>query len=307
MSVHKVPVPNERDWLRFLLIMVAVVGALANTACGGSREKGASQTAAKVNKEEITVHQINFVLQQQRGLKQDQAETASKQVLEQLIDQELAIQRATDLKLDRDPRVVQQLEAAKREILARAYLEKVGETASKPTPDEIRAYYDEKPALFKERRIYSLQEIFIEASPEQSESLRERLAASKNITEFVEFLKSNGYRFTGNQAVRAAEQLPLASLDTFAKMQDGQATLTTKPNGVQVLVLVSSRSQPVSEEQASRAIEQFLTNERKRKLVEEDIKALRAAATIQYVGKFAADAASPEGTASGPAGNVIRN
>ena len=104
-----------------LLALMAAVALLAG--CGDKKEKGASQTAAKVNKAEVTVHQINFVLQQQRGLRPEQADAASKQILERLIDQELALQKADDLKIDRDPRVVQQLEAAKREIIARAYLE----------------------------------------------------------------------------------------------------------------------------------------------------------------------------------------
>ncbi|GAB4114513.1 MAG: hypothetical protein Fur0014_17120 [Rubrivivax sp.] len=108
------------------LLTVVTAGALMLAACGDRKDKAASQTAAKVNKEEITVHQINFVLQQQRGLKPEQAEAAGRQVLERLIDQELAVQKADELKLDRDPRVVQQLEAVRREVLARAYAEKVG-------------------------------------------------------------------------------------------------------------------------------------------------------------------------------------
>jgi EpsD family peptidyl-prolyl cis-trans isomerase len=282
--------------LRRLLPLAVVAAAALLVGCGEKKEKTASQTAAKVNKEEITVHQINFVLQQQRNLRPEQADAASKQILERLIDQELALQKADELKVDRDPRVVQQLEAAKREIVARAYLEKVGEAATKPTPDEIKKYYDDKPALFSQRRIYSIQEITIEAKPDQVPLLRERLSASKNINEFVEFLKSNEFRFSGNQAVRAAEQLPLASLDTFAKMTDGQAVLVPAANGVQVVVLAGSRSQPVTEEQARPAIEQFILNERKRKLIEDDVKAMRAAAKIQYVGKFG------EGAASAPAG-----
>ena len=262
------------------------------------KEKGASQTAAKVNKAEVTVHQINFVLQQQRNIRPEQADAASKQILERLIDQELALQKADDLKIDRDPRVVQQLEAAKREIIARAYLEKVGEAASKPTADEIKKYYDEKPALFKDRRIYSIQEIGIEAKPDQVAGLRAKLGASKNINEFVEFLKANDFKFSGNQAVRAAEQLPLQSLDAFAKMTDGQAILNQGPTGVQVVMLASSRSQPVSEEQARPAIEQFLLNDRKRKLIEDDVKAMRTAAKVEYVGKFAEGA---PGAASAPA------
>ena len=286
--------------------LIALAAALALLAgCGDKKEKAASQTAAKVNKEEITVHQINFVLQQQRGLQTDQAEVVGKQILERLIDQELAVQKAEDLKLDRDPRVVQQMEAARREIIARAYVEKTGEAASKPTDAEIKAYYDAKPALFSARRIYSLQEISIEAKPEQVVTLREQLSASKSINEFVEFLKANSYRFAGNQAVRPAEQLPLNLLDTFAKLSDGQAVLMPSANGAQVVLLVGSRSEPVDEARAKPAIEQFLSNDAKRKLVETDIKALRAAAKIEYEGKFApppagAASATPS-TAAAPA------
>jgi len=280
------------------------VAALATTAllagCGEKKDK-ASQTAAKVNKDEITVHQINFVLQQQRNLRPEQADAASKQILERLVDQQLALQKADELKIDRDPRVVQQLDAARREIIARGYLEKVGEAAAKPTPEEIKKYYEEKPALFKERRIYSIQEIAIEAKPEQVAVLRDKLGAAKNIGEFVEFLKANDYRFAGNQAVRAAEQLPLTSLDTFAKMKDGQAMMVPAANGAQVIVLAGSRMQPVTEEQARPAIEQFIVNERKRKLIEDDVKAMRAAAKIEYIGKFAQGAASAPAAAPTPA------
>jgi EpsD family peptidyl-prolyl cis-trans isomerase len=276
---------------------IAVATLVLLLAGCGNKEKGASQTAAKVNKEEITVHQINFVLQQQRGIKPEQIDAASKQVLERLIDQELAVQKAEDLKLDRDPRVVQQIEATKREIIARAYAEKTGEAAAKPTPEEIKKYYDDKPALFKDRRIYSLQEISVEAKPEQVAALREQLQSAKSANEFVDYLKANNFRFSGNQAVRPAEQLPLNLLDTFAKLKDGQALLMPAANGAQVIVLAGSRSDPIDEARARPAIEQFLLNDAKRKLVENDLKALRAAAKIEYVGKFA------EGAASAPAAN----
>jgi EpsD family peptidyl-prolyl cis-trans isomerase len=286
----------SRRWLP----VVALVAAAALVGCGDKKDKAAaSQTAAKVNKDEITVHQINFLLQQQRGLKPEQAEPASRQILERLIDQQLALQKGDDLKLDRDPRVVQQMEAARREILARAYFDKVGEAAPKPTAEEIKKYYDEKPALFSDRRIYSIQELGIEAKPDQLPELKEKLAASKNINEFIEYLKSKDIRFAGNQAVRTAEQLPLNSLDAFARMKDGQAMMVPTPTGVQVLLLAGSRSQPVTEEQARPAIEQYLLNERKRKLVEDDLKAMRSAAKIEYVGKFAESPVPASAAAAG--------
>lgn len=288
--------------LRVAAIAAASVAVLL-VGCGdGKKSDKASQTAAKVNKEEITVHQINFVLQRQQGLKPEQAEAAGRQVLERLIDQELAVQKAQDLKLDRDPRVVQQIEAAKREIIARAYVERVGEAVLKPTAEEISKYYNDKPALFKERRIYSLQEINVEAKPEQLPELRAALEKVKNTAEFVEFLKSGDYRFNGNQAVRSAEQLPLAALDTIARMKDGDSVASQTPAGLQVLFLAGSRSQPVSEAQAKPAIEQFLLNQRKAELVQKDIKALRDAAKLEYFGRFSEPAPA---AASAPAQGAV--
>ena len=269
------------------LLLAAIAAAALLTACGGDKGDKASQTAAKVNKEEITVHQINFVLQRQPGLKAEQAEAAGRQVLERLIDQELAVQKAQEQKLDRDPRVVQQMEAAKREIIARAYAERVGESVAKPSNDEISKYYNDKPALFKDRRIYSLQELQIEAKPEQFEAIRTKLSAAKNLNEFAEYLKSADIRFNGNQAVRAAEQLPLAGLDAISKMKDGDSMVSPSPNGVTVLFLVGSRSQPVDEARARPAIEAFLLNQRKGEAVQKDLKALRDSSKIEYVGKFA--------------------
>jgi EpsD family peptidyl-prolyl cis-trans isomerase len=275
--------------------------AFLGAGCGDkTQDNEGSLTVARVNRQEISAQQIDFVLHQQRGLKPEQANAASKQVLERLIDQELVLQKAAELKLDREPRVAQQIEASRREVVSRAYLERAGEAASKPTPEELAQYYEEKPALFKDRRVFSLQEVNIEAKPEQIAGLKARLEIAKNITEFVEYLRDGDYRFTANQAVRAAEQLPLASLGTFANMKDGQALLNPTPTGAQVIVLAGSRSQPVTLDQAKPAIEQFLLNERKRELIAKDLKALRDAAKIEYVGKFAeASSSSPAAAAAG--------
>ena len=268
------------------LTLAALV--LMLTGCGDKKkDKPASQTAARVNKEEITVHQINFVLQQQRGVAPEQAASASQAVLERLVDQELALQKAQDQKLDRDPRVLQQLEAVRREIVARAYVDKISSGATKPAADEIKAYYDAHPALFRERRIYSLQEIMIQAKPDQVELLRAKLASVKEMPEFVNYLKTSDIKFAANQAVRPAEQLPLTSLDKLAQMKEGQSIFNTTPTGAQVLVVAGARSQPIAEARAAPAIEQFLLNERKRKLVEDDLKALRTSAKIEYVGEYA--------------------
>jgi EpsD family peptidyl-prolyl cis-trans isomerase len=275
--------------------VVVAASAVMLAGCGEKKDKpaGASQTAAKVNKDEVTVHQINFVLQAQRGLKPEQAEEAGRQVLERLIDQQVALQKAAELKLDRDPRVVQAMEQARREVVARAYAERITDSVAKPTAQEVQAYYDSKPVLFKERKVYNLQELAIEVSADKIEALGEKLRAARNLGEFVEHLKAQGLKFTGNQAVRSAEQLPLASVEQVARMKDGEATLQPTPNGANVLVVAASQKVPVTLEQAAPAIEQFLLAERRRKALEDDAKALRAAARVEYVGKFSEPAPKP--------------
>jgi EpsD family peptidyl-prolyl cis-trans isomerase len=274
-------------------LVVALTCALPLlSACGGQRGSGATQTAAKVNKAEITVHQINYILQQQRGLRPEQAEGASRQILQRLIDQELAVQRADDLKLDRDPRVAQQLQATRRDVLAQAYADKVGEAATKPTADEVSAYFRSNPALFSQRRIYTLQEITIEAAPEQVTALRTQLDQSANVAAFIDHLKAQKLPFTGTEVVRPAEQIALANLQALAGMKPGQALLSPTATGAQVQVVVATRDEPVAEDLARPLIEQFLLNDRKRQLLEEERKVLRSAATIQLMGRFADGAAS---------------
>lgn len=265
---------------------ILAAAAFALAGCGQGPGAGAPQTAAKVNDEEITVHQINFVLQQQRGLAPEQADAARAQILERLIDQELAVQKAEHLKVDRDPRVVQQIDAARREILARALEDKVAQAVAPPTADEVRAYFERMPALFKARRVYSLQEIAVEATPEQVRGLEPALRSAKDIGEFVQYLKANGLRHAVHQMVRPAEQLPLARLDDIAAMKDGQSLLTPTATGAQVLTLLGSRTEAVDLQRATPAIERFLLNERKREVIEADRKARRAEATIEYQGKF---------------------
>lgn len=275
----------------FAALLTAVVLGLLVAGCGEkNKERAALQTAARVNSQEITVHQINLALEQQRGLPPAQAASASRIVLNRLIDQELALQEAQNQKVDRDPRVVRHIEAAKREIIARAYAERIGAAVVRPTPEEIKKYYNANPALFSERRVYNLEELSIEAKPEQFESIKASLQSARDAASFVESLRAAGFKVGGRQAVTPAEQLPIGRLDAFAAMKDGQATLRPVPAGAQVIFVLGSRRLPVDEESARPAIEQFLLNERRAKAIQDDLATLRAAAKIEYVGKFSAEA-----------------
>jgi len=200
---------------------------------------------------------------------------------------------------------MQQIEAARRDIIARANFDRVASGAGKATDVQVQKYYADNPALFAERRIYQLQEWSVEASPDQIESLRAKAQSSKVMNEFTDHLKAHNIRFQFNNAVRSAEQLPLAGLPTFSKLQDGETIINARQNGLQVLMLVSSRREPVELDRARPAIEQYLLNEQKSRIIADDLKALRAAAAIRYVdGHGDAKPSDKPGSGAAPGTNL---
>ncbi len=279
---------------RLLAILPIVIAASLAAGCSKSKSEGkASQAAARVNGDEITVHQINQVMEQQRGLKPEQADAASRQILESLIDQQLAVEKAEEQKLDRDPAVVQMIDATRRSILARAYLEKSAAAAvGTPSPEEVRKYFDSKPGLFSQRKVYALQEFTVPCTPAEAKAAIDKLRQTKTPDAFLEVLKSTGLKFNATQNTQAAENLPLGIVDQLAKVGDGEALYLTANDGFKAVVVVASRAQPVSFDQAKPAIEQFLISDRRREFVQKEVKNLRTAAKLEYIGKFAEKAAS---------------
>ena len=274
-------------------------------ACSSKDDKKvATQVAAKVGSEEISVHQINQVLSRANtaGASPQAAQAMSREVLEKLIDQQLAVEQATEEKLHRSPEVVAQIEAARRDILARAYMQKIAGTVPKPTPVEVKKYYAEHPQLFSERRIFNVQEIVVAAAPGLVQQLRSFAAASKPVIDVANWLKSKNIKFDGGSATRAAEQIPLERLAQIHALKDGQSLVLESPQAITLVRVASSQSSPVAEAAALPRIEQFLTNQRASEAVAAKIKELRAATKVTYMGEFAkADAGTPAAPAPAPA------
>jgi EpsD family peptidyl-prolyl cis-trans isomerase len=220
------------------------------------------------------------------------AEKVRGEVLEKLIDQELMYAQARSKKLDRTPEVVTAIESAKREIIARAHLEQVVSTLPKLTEQEIKDYYENNKALFAERRIYNLEEVSVEAKPELLPKLK-TLVDTKSLDELTNELTALGAQARKGAATRAAEQIGLDLLPQLAKVKDGDNALIIGNKNYLVVHVISSKSEPVSIEQATPKIAQFLQTQRVQKAVADETKRLREAAKIEYQGDFSKPAAPP--------------
>ncbi len=270
------------------LVFMVAIGV---TACSKKEErKVATQVAAKVGDEEISVHQINQMLSRVDGANATPAATESlqKAALERLIDQQIAINEATSKKLDRTPEVVAQIEAARRDVIARAYVVQLSQAIPKPTETELKKYFQEHPQLFSDRRIFNVQELVVPqaAGADVFEQLRNMVKEGKTIEAIGEFLRNKDIKFGAGAATRTAEQIPLEMLGTLQAMKEGQIIVLDGRGGVTVLRVAAMRSAPVTEEVALPRIQQFLMNQQASQLVATSIKDLRGKTKITYMGEF---------------------
>ncbi len=275
-----------------LAIIFAVLAALGG--CNKDEgQKAATQVAAKVNGAEITVTQVNSILSRANGVTADNAPTAKREILDKLIDQQLAVGQAMDKKLDRNPNVMQAIEAAKREILSRAYLEQIAAAQPKPGADEIKKFYVDHPELFSQRRLYNLQELAVAASGAAADEIRQMANSGKSMQDIATTLKARNIQFRANAGPSAAEQLPIEILPKFHALKDGDTAVIQGPQALLVVHLVASQAQPIDEAAALPRIEQFMANQRNAEAVSKEMKALRDKAKIEKLGEFAAATPAP--------------
>jgi len=273
------------------------------SACSDHKVQPPTQIAARVNREEISVHQVNWFLQRQGALPTDQAEAAGRRTLESLIDQELAVQAALEQHLDRDPAVLQPLDAARRDLLARAYAERLTASMPPPSPLEVKRYYDSRPALFARRRLYTLVDTAIDATPEQQRQIQAQLPTTRGTADVALVLRQAGLRFGSRRTTLGPEALPLSAVDAMAALNEGQSLLVAGPRDAHIYTVIDIQNAPLNLEEARSSIEGFLAAEGRRQALEQQIKTLRAAARIEYRGRFA-DAAPATTGASAPAAST---
>lgn len=269
-------------------LAAAASAALLLGACGGAKTPvDDSQIAVRINQGEISVHQVHQVLQGQPRLTAEQPQAAARKVLDSLVEQELAAQAAREKGLDRDPAVLQALQVAQREALARAWQDRLAASVSLPSSDEVDRWYDSHPALFAQRRLYTLQEAVVAVSAERLGHVRALVAGAKGASQLVDALQSAGVRPATRQFVQGAEDLPFGLLDALAELSAGQSLVMAEPGGARILTVVQVHAAPVERRQANDAIAAFIQSERRRVAVEQGMKPLRDAAHVEFVGRFA--------------------
>lgn len=260
-------------------LCLAFVQALA--ACGSQSTGKGSQVVATVNGKEITVLQLNRVLESS-GVREVTPEVR-KHAIESLTAEELLVQAALEARIPRDSAFVQSLEHARRQLLAQTFAERMVYPKSVVTATEIADYYNREPLLFANRRKFRLT-TFRAAGGDVTPQVSAALQQVKSVDDVRSILDARGIKYETQLASVAPEQLPVEELPAFAKASVGDLFINPGKDGSVMLMSVTAIEDdvPLTLERARPMIEEFLRNSRNREATEAYLARARASAEIVY-------------------------
>jgi EpsD family peptidyl-prolyl cis-trans isomerase len=253
--------------------------ALILSGCEGARaDTPASQVVATVDGTEITATQLRDLIETSRGAATPNIERAA---LDRLVGETLLEKRALDMDLDQSPQIARRIDAARRAILAQAYLERA--TGSAPAPDDaaIREFYAAHPWLFRERKRYQLTSVELRASPERVKPLKAAFAApGASLATLLDQL--NGLDSVAVPMARTldGDQLPDMLAREFGAMKPGDNVTWTVGDTHHFATLDGIAPSPVPLSQARERIARHLAAQRTAAAAEAEVKRLRGAAEI---------------------------
>lgn len=314
---------NERRFVRPGRLITALMAVSLLAACGKGADPNAkvaganppaaavpaapaapaSPVVAKVNGAALTEAQVNAILNRLGNPSPEQAKEAGKQVLAKLVEQEMVVQAATAQKLDQDPKFVQALDLARRELLANFYLEQVANKAgAKPTEEELKSYFDKNPALFADRRVYIVRELAVQAKPEFKAELEQAMAKEKSLEGVAKWLKSKNIQFAPNSGAHPSEQIAPPLLPKLHDIANGGIVMQEAPAGFLLVQKMDSKPQPVKFEQVKPVVERILVNQKRADAAANELKLLKEKTKIELLGDYAPAAApAPKPEAAGTA------
>jgi len=281
---------------------VATAGALTVILAGcffGDKAKDTDQVAAVVNDSEISIHQVKTYLARNPGLA-SLGDAASGRALDALIEQELAAQYARAQSLDKSPAVIQAMELARREVLARAYQDEVGNKANQPDSEAILKYYDAHPELFANRKSYTLAQTLVKGEDAALTLVKDKAERTASFDALKQLLESASVQSSSQTVVQWSEDLPMNILPKLAFLKDGQSVVVPQDGVLVILTVMKTEQRAISRNAATPAIRNLLYSSARRAQIESAMGEVRTKARVVRKGAFAQDAAAsaPSGVSS---------
>ncbi|WP_297325052.1 EpsD family peptidyl-prolyl cis-trans isomerase [Nitrosomonas sp.] len=269
-------------YMRMKLIGLVLFSILVFSACDNQpKEKKPGQALVSINGQEVTTLQLNDEIRR-AGVRADQYEASSKQLLESLIARQLIVDEAIRNKLDRTPDVMQARERANAQIIAQAYLQGIVSKITKPSEAEVNEYYQKHPEYFAQRKQFDLTILRI-ATKDLSSELRAVIDAAKSTGEVAAWLDKKNVQYFRSLASRSTADLPLEMVTMMREKGKNHVFIINEQENSSLVSVNEIKDSPVTATDAALQIEKYLTNHKYKQAIDAEIARLRSSAKIEYL------------------------
>jgi len=262
---------------------------LFTTACAalllaGCDNKASSQDIAVGDGFKLARAEYAHILSQMPAVPENGMPAARKAVLDKLIDEKLLADAAEKDGVDRESNTVLQLEAARRSLLARAYLEKITRSVAVPTDQAVTDYYQNHRDLFASRVEGSFEQVAFTGDPKIISQYRNRLAADDAVLpELVARAAADKVVVARSMIERSSDQLPPATATRLKTAQVGDSFLNAGESAVELVTIRALRPAPLSLAQAKPLISAKMTAENKDRVAKAELEKLRQRAKVKVL------------------------
>jgi EpsD family peptidyl-prolyl cis-trans isomerase len=263
--------------------MTGLCARLFVVACvAGCSPADQPRVVARVNGEAILAQEVDLALQY-RGVAEHDL-NARQRLLEKIMIEELLAQQFLRSTPGSASVNESAMIAARRGILARRYIDELVGGIARPRPEQITAFYRENPALFAQRRIFTMRQIDVSVPPSREAELRERVRSAASLDEFAEWLRQENLQFVRTESEHSSDELPRTALKQIDRMSKGNVGVLATDTGLRVIQVLRARSEPLDEKTAWPLIERRLWTEMRATAVEAEVRRLSRIAAISIPG-----------------------
>lgn len=255
-------------------VLLGVLLGCSNSEPGGKQ----TQVVAKVNGDEITVHQINSEMQRLQ-VPVANPQLVAKKMLESLIDRQLLVQEAIKLNLDRTPEVVQLVDAARAQIYAQAYLARKVSALGAATDKDVQQFMAEHPEVFSRRKVFTTADIIFANDPAKINTEKLQTLVN-NAEELKTWLNSHQVHFEIAEETIPTEALPKEAVSLADQIKVGDLLFMHDDIKVVARSVASIAEVPLTEQQAHDMANKAVNERKRQQLILDELQRLKKLAKI---------------------------
>jgi len=265
--------------MRNKTMLITGAGALL-LLVGGCEKKVGGQVVAVVNGEEVTQQEVNAELQAANIPGTADKKAVMAQVVQQIVDRKLLVQKAKAEGLDKSPNYLEQLRRGEDALIINLLTTKAAKGVALPDAAAVDKFIAENPTLFSERKRYTLDQISF-AQPTDQTVLRQ-LEPAHSLEAVAATLSAAGIQFTRGSGEIDSAMLPPPVAAKIAALPAGEPFVAPDKGRIVASVITATTPAPTPEAQARPAALELLRRQSLGTVMQKQLDAARSAANITY-------------------------